>query len=505
MDNTNPNAQPQVTEVKPPITQVPQVPPAAVAPPPAPTQPEAKKGIPKAAVIGIIAASIIALLALVFFGAKFILSDEKAKNNDNVVSVPITKNASIVLSGAIGLNGTPPSGSTISVLAKSDSQNDYSAIVTGLTALDNTQWTWEGAINGENYEIKAVLQQNGNTLSESTPILVAAPATEEILNINYVPQLPTTTPNTLTPTATQQILSAISGTLNLNGYIPTGATVTVSARQDGQTTFSPIAANLPAVDNSSWSYTDAYQNVSYEIMATLNMPGGSSQSQVLEVTAPASNEILTINSTVVQPTPTITGVSGTINLNGNVPTGSYITIGSRPTGNGPFSQIASNIAATNGSTWTWSGAQSGLTYDFQAYLWINNQPASQSQILTAAAPAINETLSINAQNQPSAPGAGTISATCSNTSNGWQATISYNTNNAAQNTEQFWLTVGTTGGGSQIVSNVTNPANPNQTQSYTTTASLSQGTTYYTQYAVATCNNCSTYSSFSPSIPFTCN
>ncbi len=501
MDNTNPNAQPP-SNVNPSITPVPPVAPAT---PPPPAPPVPKKGVPRGVTIGLIVASAIALLALVFFAASYILNDEKAKNNDKVVSEPIEQISPIVLSGAIGLNGTPPTGSTISILVKSDSQNDYSAIVTSLPAADNTPWTWNGAINGENYEIKAVLQQNGTTLSESTPILVAAPATEEILDINYVPQLPTVAPNEPTPTTTSQVLSAISGTLNLNGYIPSGATVTISARQDGQTTFAPIVANIAAVDNSTWSYTNAYQNVSYEIMATLNLTGGTSQSQVLEVTAPASNEVLTINSTLVQPTPIVTGVSGTINLNGNVPSGSYITIGSRPTGSGNFNQIASNVSATNGSTWTWSGAQSGLTYDFQAYLWINNQPASQSQVLTAAAPAINETLSINAQNQPSAPTAGSITAACSNTSNGWQATISYNVNNAVQNAEQFWLTIGTTGGGSQIVSNVTNPANPNQTQSYTTTASLSQGTTYYTQYAVATCNNCSTYSSFSPSIPFTCN
>ncbi|HVZ67608.1 MAG TPA: hypothetical protein VG917_05115 [Patescibacteria group bacterium] len=473
--------------------------------PPAPTgSNNSSTGIPKVAIIGLAIASLIVYSALVIAGVELFKADKSAKNQASVATTQVSETSASSLAGTLGIDGAPPPGSVVTIMARRSGENTFKPVVTGITPLDGATWAWNDAGKGVAYEVQAQVKVNGTNIGTSPILTVVAPATSEVLNVNITPPpvtpAPTTTPG---PTPTP-ILSSISGTFNLNGYIPSGTTITVQARQVGTTSFSTIQANLPAVDNSSWAWTNAVQNASYEVQAV--MSGSYGTSQVITVTAPATNEVLTINSTAQPPAPTVTGVSGTINLNGNIPTGSYITLGSRVTGTTNFNQVATNISATNGVAWSWNNAQAGTSYDFQAYLWVNGQPASQSQILTVEAPATGEILTINAQTQASAPNGNTLSVSCnSNPGNGFQATINFNLNNALQNAQQYWLTVGTTGGGSQIVNNVLTPSNPSQQQSYTTSPSLSQGQTYYAQYAYSTCANCNTFSSFSTSIPFTCN
>ncbi|MBP9719401.1 MAG: hypothetical protein KBD46_02945, partial [Candidatus Levybacteria bacterium] len=282
-------------------------------------------------------------------------------------------------------------------------------------------------------------------------------------------------------------------------------------RQVGSNQFANVVTGLSPTDNSVWSWTQANQNMKYEIQASLMVNGTvQNQSQVVTVTAPATNETLTINSTATPPTPVVTGISGTIGLNGYVPpSGSYITLGVRVSGTGQFNPVAGNISATDGVTWTYPNAQSGTSYDIQAYLWQNNQPYSQSQILTVSAPATGEVLTINAQTPPNnTPAGNSLSVSCTSYSssvNLWQITVNYNTNNNLQNPAQYQLYVGTNQGGNQQINLTTTPSNPNQTQTYVSGYLFTQNTTYYAQYAYATCSNCSSFSPASPALTFTCN
>jgi hypothetical protein len=406
------------------------------------------------------------------------------------------------VSGTIDLNGLPPDGSDITILVRKNGESFHPAIE-HIAAIDGAVWTWNDATPNTEYILEAHLQQNGKDIARSAKLVLIAPADSETLRINL--------PTQPQPTATPPIQSAISGSFNLNGYIPSGSSISIAARKVGDTNFANVASNLPAVDNSSWSWTSSLQNTQYELQATLSANGTTvTQSQVITVTAPATNEILTINSTAQAPTPSTVGISGIINLNGYVPpTGSYITLGIRPTGSTQFTQLSTNFAATDGVSWSYGNATSGTTYDIQAYLWQNNTPYAQSQILTVPAPATGEVLVINAMTPPATtPSGNSISINCnsySSSANLWQITVNYNNTSAIQNAQQYWLTIGTNPGGNQQVSLITNPANPNQTQTYITGYIFNGSLTYYAQYAYATCANCNSWSPFSPAVTFTCS
>lgn len=407
------------------------------------------------------------------------------------------------ISGIIDLNGVPPDGSIINVEVKKTSDANFHVVITSLAAVDGVVWSWNEAESNTEYILQAVLVNNGQVLATSKKLVVIAPAGTESLRIN-VPTQPA-------PSGTQPVQSSISGTFNINGYIPAGSSISIAQRQSGTSQFTTILTGLPATDNSVWAWTSASQNTLYELQATLISNGvTNAQSQVISVTAPADGETLALYSTAQPPSPTVVGISGTISLNGYVPpSGSYITLGVRPTGTGQFTQLTGNISATDGVAWNYPSAISGNSYDIQAYLWQNGSPYSQSQILTLPAPATNEVLTINAQTPPTTtPSGGSISISCNsyNSSvNLWQITVTYNTNNGLPNPAQYVLYVGTNQGGNQQINLTTTPSTPNQSQSYVSGYLFSQGTTYYAQYAYATCSNCSSFSPFSPALTFSCN
>lgn len=456
--------------------------------------PPSQKKDPKWLLFGSIAAiCLIAYTLIVVFGFQYF-----SKSNPSSQNASLASDASSI-SGSVDLNGTPPTGSTIAIMAKQNGQANATPVVSSIAAVDGAVWSWNEAKTNVEYILVASLIANGKTIATSKKLVLIAPGDSEVLRIN-VPSQP----------ATSQTQAAISGTFNLNGYIPPNSTITIATRQVGTNSFVNVLSNLPAVDSSIWSWTSAIQNTAYEIQATLLVNGTvQNQSQVLTVTAPATNETLAINSTATPPTPVVTGISGTININGYIPSNGNITLGVRITGTSQFNQIASNISATDGVAWSYNSAQTGTSYDIQAYLWQNGQPYSQSQILTVSAPATGEVLTINAQSPPTTtPSGNSISINCnsySSSANLWQITVNYNNSSSITNAQQYWLTIGTNSGGNQQISFVTNPSNPNQTQTYVTGYIFNGSITYYAQYAYATCANCNSYSPFSPSLTFTCS
>jgi len=442
---------------------------------------------------------VLAYTLIVLYGFNYFTG----KNTPGELTQKFLSSDATSISGTIDFNGTPPANTTINIQARQNGQTNFTTIVPTIAAVDGAVWSWNGAKSNTEYILIANLVVGGKTIASSKQLVLIAPADSENLRINV--------PHGTDAGSTQPTQSAISGTFNVNGYIPTGSTITVATRQAGSNQFSNVLSGLPASDNSIWSWTQASQNSQYEIQASLIVNGTvQNQSQVLTVTAPATNETLTLNSTATPPAPVVTGISGTISLNGYVPpSGSYITLGIRVTGTGSFNQIAGNISATDGVGWTYNSAQSGTSYDIQAYLWQNGSPYSQSQILTVAAPATGEVLTINAATPPSTtPSGNSISINCNSYSssvNLWQITVYYNNTSAIQNAVQYLLTIGTNQGGNQQVNLTTTPSNPNQTQTYVTGYLFNQNQTYYAQYAYATCSSCNSFSPFSPSLTFTCN
>lgn len=416
------------------------------------------------------------------------------------------------ISGSFDINGIIPKGATITVSQKLANTKGagYQEVVSGVAPQDKAEWNFSQAVSGKSYEIQATLVYNGQNLYSSDPLFVTAPATDEVIIFNVENTNPSGT-------------AVISGSLNLNGYIPQGATVTLQGKTQNDPSFIAYAQNIPAKDLQSVNYNNAIAGLGYTIQAVLYDGNGQQIgiSQELQAVAPAGNEIFTINSTAqpsVTPTPiplsgapntptpppaggpASTSISGTINFNGAAQQSTRIVLFQRVTGTSSFQVAVDNIQPVNGAAWSWSGAIAGTSYDLVAILKQHqsngtDQDISDSNTITVAAPASNESFTINSGFFLPAAG-GTISFSCDNYntgSNNWSGSISFQSINNAQS---YWFQVGTTNGGEDLTNQTANATNtPNQIQNLT----FSNNTTYYARYAYANVPNVPAYSSqFSP-------
>jgi hypothetical protein len=416
------------------------------------------------------------------------------------------------VSGTLNINGTVPNGATVTLSAKeANTAQGFTEFANGVPATDGGDWTFGDAASGKNYEIKASLVANGKTITTADPIFVSAPATGESLVFSIENTSSTNT-------------SVISGTIDLNGYIPQGSTITVEGKLISETAYTAVVTNLPAKDGQSVTYSTAIAGRTYDVVGTLFDTNGQviGTSKPLQVTAPAKGETLTINSTAQPPAtptpapntptpaPTNAAISGSINFNGAAQPNTRIVIFQRVTGSGNNFQVAQdNISPQNGVTWQWSGAQAGTSYDLFASYKLRNANGtdtdlSDSSIITVAAPASNETFTINSgysvpQNN------GQISSSCGNYNSGnntWNATVTFG---AIPNAQSYWIQIGTSNGGNQLTNFTANANNqPQLVYNYT----VQNNTTYYARYAYAfTPNlqaNSNDFSPFSNTVSFNC-
>lgn len=414
--------------------------------------------------------------------------------NKNKIITPLANNVfQETISGTFDLNGFIPPDSFLGFEVKKSADSSYTIVGSGLKPGDGLTWQWGEAVKGVEYEVRAFLVRNQNRISQSDSISVVAPAFNEVLRIvsSVVVDNPAKT--------------AISGTIDLNGYIPAASTIILQQRKKGEENFNTFA-QINAHDGSSWSLTDADIGTTYDFEAYLSVNGkNTGQSVILTVSAPANNEILVINSTANPPTPVQVSLSGRVGINGPIPAGSTITIGERITGTSQFNMVVSGLSASDGVSWNWSGVSAGVSYDLQAYLLTNGNTTSQSQILTVSAPGQNEVLNININTVPAQPPADSINVWClaKSSNNLWQVKISYNNNQRIQNALQYHITMGTSQG-NQLVDSVISPSDPKQTQTLTSDYVVKEGVSYYAQFAYATCINCNNFSPFSPSSQFIC-
>lgn len=486
MENTaQPNIQPNIQQ---PVIQPVSPVQTTVNPPPTPDKNSMK-----------IFLLVFVILTVMFATATLILVLGKNPEKKTTANLPDTLTNAIsisAVSGTLNVNGYVPTGATVAISERKAGESQFNAVVSSLAPNDGGVWSWNGAQKGVAYELKAVLQKDGQTLVDGDSLTVVAPADSEILTINSKIAPP------------KAAVSTISGTLDLNGYLPTNSTIKISARKVGESDFIPIINNLTAKDGIVWSWNNAVTGTSYEIQGYLIYNGNViAQSKTLVVAAPAYNEIVRINSPATGG-PTFTSMSGTINHNGIIPANSTYAIAQRQNGTTQqFTVVVSGIPVADSAAWIWNQAVGGVIYDLQAYLKDNSgNIITMSQVLTVAAPAVNEILTINAQTQPSAPPAISLNYSCTgkNQNGLWQVEISYNINTVISNALQYWLTIGTSPQGNQIVSNIIAPSSPKQSQSFTTGYVFVEAQTYYAQWAYATCAQCNTYSQFTQSKSFTC-
>jgi hypothetical protein len=435
-------------------------------------------------------AVLLVIVLIIFYFAKRTVNNNFVGPTSQVVAPGPT------ISGTVGINGYIPNGAVVIISERQSGSGSFTPVAT-ITAVDGAAWNWPGATNNTLYDLQATLQQNGQTIGTSSVLSVAAPAGGEILNIVSTAKAPITK-------------GVISGSMDLNGYIPTGSTISILAKKQNENQFKTVASGIYAADGAVWSWANADEGVVYQMQAVLQQNGSTiTTSAIQSFSAPAQNEVFTINSTATPPAPAQVGVSGTFNINGTVPSGSAISLNIRQTGTAQFNTVSSGIPAFNNSVWSWNNASAGTSYDIQAVLLSNGTTVASSQILTVVAPAANEILTFNIASAPSAPPANSMTNTCNGNNNGmWQVTFTYNNNNVIPSAQQYQLMVGTSYGGGQIINQTnppTNPSNPGQAQNFTTGYVFNQGTTYYAQWAYSTCTNCNNWSAYSPALTFYCN
>lgn len=303
--------------------------------------------------------------------------------------------ASAAVSGTLNINGVVPSGSVL-VLSQMEAGSgaapvDFSTIN---NPSDQASWTFSGAASGKTYVIQGTLKSSdGAELSKSTPITVTAPASNQVITINVAGK-------GLTGVA------EISGIVRVNGYFPSGSTISILAKTPN-TQYTVVREGLPAQASTPMSTNKAVAGQEYTIVGYLYNSAGSKigESDPLVVDAPAKNEVLTINSNAVAPTPAPSQspkakISGTIQLNGVAPENSRIVILQAPMNSNDFVVAVDNIPAQNGQAWVWPNAVNGTWYNLQAILK-QRQPNGTDQDIsgsiqqTVAAPAINVLFTIN--------------------------------------------------------------------------------------------------------------
>jgi len=451
------------------------------------------------------------LMTIVLFGGIAFLIFSRQKVDDSSTNKFSNQNA--VISGVINVNGVVPNGATLSLTAKEIGSSQAVTFESNVALQDGNTWAFDDAKENESYQIQAVVMQNGVQVDISGPITVTAPADDEILTLNLV-----------SSDAPEPQSAVISGNIQVNGYIPSGATITIQGRTLGEQEFTSVATGLTGQPTQFMSYATAIAGTTYEVQGQLIASDGITNigtSSTLTVTAPALNETLTINSTAqppVTPTPQPTStpvpqaatatptsapvapvaISGSIDFNGVAPPNSRIVIFQKVYNSGNYQVAVDNITPTDGATWTWSSPAQSTWYDMIAVLKQRQSNGtdvdlSTSSMASVAAPATNVSFTLNSGFTLNAP-SGNISVSCGNLSGAtWFATLSIGPDNGAAS---YWYQIGTTSGGVNLANSTQNVSG---TSPLTVSVSLTNGTTYYVQYAYSTLQNLNAGSSqFSP-------
>lgn len=468
---------------------------------------------PKKNSTGIIIIVLVSAIILLVAAIGFLMFGKKDPSNS---SAPSILSASDQISGSLDINGVIPNGATVTLTQKElNSASQPEEFVSGLTPNDGDSWHLDGVAAGRSYEIQAKLILNGNEIAFSSPIYVTAPATDQALTLNVESE-------------NGEKNAVISGNIIVNGYIPSGSTISIQGRALGEQEFTTVAQNLPGQARQFMSYATAVEGVAYDIIGTLYAQNGTTilgTSQTLTVTAPAINETLTINSTALTPatptpqpttiaptstqspqsptaaptqSPQAAVISGSINFNGVAPPNSRIVIFQKVYNTSNYQVAVDNISPVNGATWQWGNPAQSTWYDLIAILKQRQSDGTDTDISTSAmqsvaAPATNVQFTLNSGFSLNAPG-GPISVSCGNESGStWNAQITFGAVSGAQS---YWYQIGTSNGGTQSANSTQNASG---NSNLVVNIQMNSATPYYARYAYANLPNLNaTSTQFSP-------
>lgn len=189
----------------------------------------------------------------------------------------------------------------------------------------------------------------------------------------------------------------ISGGLEINGYLPNDSVIDIEAKPFNSTQFTVIVNNLRPADGHAWSWNEAKQNQAYVIRAMVKSSGTViAQSDPIIAVAPASGEILKINSSSQPKDQKLSVISGYLDLNGYIPPGSNVVVQAKNLTDSQAALITTTVPAVDGQTLYWDKAVLGTSYEIKGVLTgSNGKTISQSMPFVVSAPAYNEALRIN--------------------------------------------------------------------------------------------------------------
>jgi len=397
-----------------------------------------------------------------------------------------------IISGKIDFNGVAPPGSLIAIGERIPGKNQFTIFARGIDPVDGASWSWSDAQPGQNYDLQAYLEADSTAAASSEVLTVTAPAKDEVLIINAQPKIPPPEP------------AEISGTFNLNGYIPSQSTITILATGEEQTSEQIVAQGIKPVDQGSWSWTGAEKGKPYKLKAILEEAGQEiSNSNEVTLVAPAANEVLSVNSRAAPPpppAPTKGTISGKINLNGPSPLNSRIVVLARVEGTKDFKVAVDNLNSIDGTPWVWNDADTGKKYEILGVLKVrqpgnNDDDFAYSSQLAVSAPANNEILTINTALSLSAP-TSLPAVSCGTDGSQQVATITLASISGAS---QYWLQLGTKDGTADFMDSriaATTFSQPDVNH-LVYKANVNANTWYYARYAWAKCTNCGALTDFS--------
>ncbi len=269
-------------------------------------------------------------------------------------------------------------------------------------------WSWERAGKGKNYDFRAHVVIEGEPQIYSNILTTTAPATDEnlVIDINH---------EHLTSSIKKDVLaqhgdySILEGQLDIHGYIPDSSYIDLYAKTIDGSKYELVRSNLSPAPNSHWQWAGATAGLRYSFQARLINSDGHmiGVSQPLNVSAPAHNQYLKVESHVVDrddvknhattgktAVSKKVGLSGSIDLNGPVKDDSRVNLLWRLYGEDNFN-VAFDIPAKDNQAWIWPGAEAGTNYEMAVCLLEGSDCKATSQTHIMTAPAHNLHMKIN--------------------------------------------------------------------------------------------------------------
>jgi hypothetical protein len=348
------------------------------------------------------------------------------------------------VSGIVDFSGLKPTGNeiaTVAVWEKETGTADFKNTGIQVELADNAVWNWPNAVEGKTYDFKAVVTRNTETIKESPIVTTSAPATDTVLVLDI-------TWDDLPDEVAQEFPVSVSGRVNINGFIPQGATVIGYGRRAGSLDDFKPGRTRDAIRTIDWVYDDAMNGRNYEIKAVMFDAAGYNigESDTITKTAPFSDGNMTINSTASAPA-VQASISGTVKINGGIQSGSEVDIQIKKSTDSTYTTVASLPAETN-TPWEWAGAVSGVTYNVKAVLDMPEGVDPTSPAQTVTAPAADLVVKIDSGTSLGSPGDTPSLKGCEKENDEWVATLKYK---SIEGAKKFWVEVGSAEGQSNIL------------------------------------------------------